>query len=585
MIIFVQSILGLLILLFSLAGFSMVSNRKLNIPILYCPAFVIATIVSVLYIFGFFIKLNVATYLMTFIGIIFACYYFTKLKEIIYNKYFVIFLSFVFFYFFRTYFSYLSHVDDFNHWGLMTKEMFFYNDFLFKERKSVLAFVDYPPASAILQYYFIKHIGFREGSIIFAQIFAIITLFLPLFHLKKKRIDFKNITFYILLIFALISFIIPTRIPYLQVENLIGLSSAIFFISIFVLNGKQRCIFAGTMVFFISIIKPAAILLVAFSLIIFLLINFLNKKANIKNIILFSIFIAFISFLAKYSWEIYLGDIEKLWNAHEFSKEQQKEVIYSFIKHFLKFLIHKSVIISLIFVFFAIKLNSLKNTKEIFTKKQLIIIFIMFVLLFFAYSYGLLNLHLTIFGYEEAVVSASLKRYLKVIVVFMAMIYLYEMIKKIDINLLYNKKFKIFIFILLLIPFFQIIGNSKPILTIKSGTVRDDINKNYMYQLKQYNLNKTVIIWYDINHKYFCTNSRYIFAPYLSKKSYELCLLNFYKNTENYYKILEEYIDSNLDKNFFIPKKDNIFLEKIKENYILFQEEKNLFKINKKSKK
>lgn len=65
--------------------------------------------------------------------------------------------------------GYLKAWDDFSHWAVMAKELYFRHGFAQRYAETSVLFVDYPPGSALFYYYFLHFTAFTEGGLLFAH--------------------------------------------------------------------------------------------------------------------------------------------------------------------------------------------------------------------------------------------------------------------------------------------------------------------------------------------------------------------------------------------------------------------------------
>jgi len=78
--------------------------------------------------------------------------------------------------------------DEYNHWGIMIKNMFLYNTYG-TNPESIVVFNDYPPLTSIFQYLFIQIKGiYAEDVIIIAQNILYFSMMIPI----TKNITWKK---------------------------------------------------------------------------------------------------------------------------------------------------------------------------------------------------------------------------------------------------------------------------------------------------------------------------------------------------------------------------------------------------------
>ena len=194
--------MSLLLLLFLLVGAVTISSffhKKFGFSIL----FYFLLLIVFLYSFSFLLPLNFSFYL--FIVITLGSFLYVLLKKKICKKNiftlsFYLFIIFYFFFYLLNINKGFSNVDEFTHWGDVVYAM------LYGNRLSAFNTLDcwyssYPPAISIVQYFFVKFLGYKEGILYFGYQLVFISLILPF--LDKIKIKKIIIIFLIILIFPL----------------------------------------------------------------------------------------------------------------------------------------------------------------------------------------------------------------------------------------------------------------------------------------------------------------------------------------------------------------------------------------------
>lgn len=98
--------------------------------------------------------------------------------------YFFIFISLIFLFIFRN--KYFLLYDDFSHWGLVVREIF-YSNRLPNFSDEIIMFQSYPTGAATFIYFVVKILGFSEGNVFFAQFIIYLVCIMPLFSFVKNK--------------------------------------------------------------------------------------------------------------------------------------------------------------------------------------------------------------------------------------------------------------------------------------------------------------------------------------------------------------------------------------------------------------
>lgn len=443
------TILGLLII-FALS-ISCLFNQKFENTI--ATAFFVSIIL--VYIFGLFLSLKIGSIILVIITIIlaiFACF------KVLVKKYkvsglittgLILFCSFSVLFYIVNRGRLLSNWDEFSHWGLVTKNLFYNNQFAVNS-ESTTAFKDYPPAISIIQYlfsFFSK--SFNEPNLFRANNMLYIALLLPVFTNGRKG-SFILSMFVILVPTVFYSNFFST----IYIDCLLGV---LFFYIIynyyfpinntFLHNTNLMLAFAV-----LSLSKSSGVGL-AFIAAIIISIDMLSKTSKQKMInTLYFIGGCFMTILSvKYTWDIYLKiyKVSITWTTSDFTisnflnalfsgePSYRKDVFYSFIN---RFFISNEVgggfkssyaMWFVLFIAFTIGLVWIFKDKE--KKKSIKIIGLGLSLGFVVYCFSMLVLYMFAYSEYEARSLASIDRYLATYIVgvllFFVFVYLRELPK------------------------------------------------------------------------------------------------------------------------------------------------------------
>jgi hypothetical protein len=159
--------------------------------------FVASILIFILYIFGLLAILNVGAKILLILGVLlfFSAHIKHKqfLSEVLYKKpygliFFLISLGILALTTSTRSFSNFSFVDDFSHWARASKLMVEYHRLL--NASDPLWFHDYPPGTALFNYFFLQLGAFSSGGAMFAQGILILSAFTRIFSVIQKEISF-----------------------------------------------------------------------------------------------------------------------------------------------------------------------------------------------------------------------------------------------------------------------------------------------------------------------------------------------------------------------------------------------------------
>lgn len=255
------------LLFISLIGYFLFIAKVCRWSITAAPLLTICMIPSILYIFGIFNMLVLGANLLFYIGLaLFAGYLFICFKEkrIPYEEilhpgmvYFIFY--FIFLYFTCQLLSY-NIWDEFSHWGLAAKDMFFTNRLVNSE--SAVAFKSFPPGLALFDYFITSIIGYSEGKVFFAHNLFLISALTMLFQSIRWK-QFYSVVLTFLIIYNLIFFFGGFTFQSITPDHIIGVVFSMSIASYFLFQGSDQ----GRMghlipvLFFLPLIKQIGLFL------------------------------------------------------------------------------------------------------------------------------------------------------------------------------------------------------------------------------------------------------------------------------------------------------------------------------------
>lgn len=171
--------------------------------------------------------------------------------------------------------------DEFSHWALVVKNMFYLDAFGTSEGSTVV-FRSYPPSIALFEYYFVRSAGrFTEGALFFSKDVLSFALFMPFF----RKCDWKNCKSFFLL--CAIAFCIPlVEYPYYYstviVDGTLGLLFS-YSLATYCLSSERDLFLFSSLalaLFVLTDAKPAGLGLALFTVVIILAdLLIFNRKA------------------------------------------------------------------------------------------------------------------------------------------------------------------------------------------------------------------------------------------------------------------------------------------------------------------
>lgn len=523
----VRTILGYIIIYISIVFGSIFIANKFSKKIESCIVIDILFKMILMYIFGLFNLLYIGSIITITISIILGIITLikqrknTEFKEKILTNglgfFTIIYFAFMIFTYGKT--SWLW--DEYSHWSLASKEMFYTNKLLPESR---ILIVNYPPFPTILQYLFNKTIGiYSQGTEIFANYILGFSLLLPLFENVNAKSKMQNIC--IVIIILCIPAIFHSIIFYegIYVDAILGLLIGYIFYQVYMQKDVKFLKLSVLLAFIAMSLTKATGLYIALILIcsyvLLAIIEIITKKYNIKKYIITNkrkiisiIILIVILMLTALSWKIYSKEMQTAIADFElYRKEESKEKNIGIIEatgsmvttllgsteksadydqsnrllfkelttqYSLRAPIRITIMyIIILMVIASIVIYKFINIEEKSKYKNTIITILIGLILYIAF---LQLAYLVKFGFQERLNHASLDRYINTYLLGFFILLVSIIIKKI-VNTNKNQKhiLAIFIMCILLITQIQQITDA----TIASGTY----NAQMRYDVKDMN--------------------------------------------------------------------------------------------------
>lgn len=336
----------------------------------------------------------------------------------------------------------LSSWDEFSHWGLVAKNMFCL-DALGNHPAATTAFKTYPPATALLQYIWLRFNGvFTEDIIYRALNLLYFSLMMPLF----KDLKFKNAGQIILR--ALFVLVVPLTMTFdfyasLYVDTMLGILFAYALVNYFSDQlDSVSLLNTGLALFVLTLTKAAggglafiAVIIIAIDMLFFkrqTLKPFIRQGTWLKTAgrLLLVLSPLLLTLIAKYSWDLYLraSGTPEIWNTKDITlpaildlfggnaPQYRKDIIYNFFSALTNSAFH-NILINITFIAWMVFFICLGLVMSCFIcrkDEQKRFMAATFGIIGGAaiYAFGLLLLYLFTFSEYEAVVLAAFQRYM-----------------------------------------------------------------------------------------------------------------------------------------------------------------------------
>lgn len=427
--------LFLIIILISLS-FKTLLKRRVEEVIPFTSLFMII----IIFICGLFNNLSLGVNIIkiiTFIAMIFNLFY---LKKVIKNKnikeelkliltpgFFIYTILFIFFCYLNRNFI-LEDYDEFNHWGLIIKNMFYYNGYGTVSNSRV-TFNEYPPLTANFSYILLKlNNVFLEDRTLIGQNILYLSLIIPI----TSKINYKKSLKKLILSLVIILFV-PMIFYKAFFYNLLvdGLMGILFGIGLYIIyqNDEDKNYKIMSFVLIITslvLIKNTGLFLGVLLIIYYLFdLLFINKEKlkskEIKKLLL----LLLIPLILIISWyiKIYLGKYRVEWKIDNINIEEKVEDKEKIKEDFFDAFITKrqftakNVSISFCIIFligYSLYIFELiKND----SKKKYLSLVIFHSLVFLLFSLFLLWVYLNLFISVEARILSCFERYLSTLLI------------------------------------------------------------------------------------------------------------------------------------------------------------------------
>lgn len=234
----------------------------------------------------------------------------------------------------------LQDYDEFNHWAVIVKNMFMYNSYG-TNSESIVAFNEYPPFTAILQYLSLDiNNVYSEDIIIMAQNILYFSIIIPI----TKNIGWNKSFRKIIIILPLMVFVPMFFYENFYLDILVdAILGVMFAYTIYVAYDEKDVTFKYvqicTGIIMLALTKTSGIGLAVLALIIILIrviLNYKNDKKILKRELKLFAVITIIAIILISIWYVKVNTAKKRWDFEQYIKsenlkpEEQKQVAKSF---------------------------------------------------------------------------------------------------------------------------------------------------------------------------------------------------------------------------------------------------------------
>jgi hypothetical protein len=535
-----MSYIKILVLIASFTGYTQFLSYAYKVKLNISIPLALALLMSCNFLAALANVLPICVNIMHLIG--FALFYIFSLKPLlaqrnenpyVISKEILALVSLLLIYYLRVVFAYYSSWDDFSHWGVSIKDIYYHNGLVQPgEQSSIMKiFFHYPQLMSLFHYSTLKIIDLTEGNNIFIAGVTVI-LFSTVLMIENR---------YWLNIWLLLAALAPLTLFTTALRSVMvdGTVCAAFgaALSLFLqTTNYKRYLVIAPLIFILPNIKEVGLWLsLATILSIFLAEIFAYKQKKFAYIL--TLLLALVPYYSQLLWQRYLARFN--WQKIEKKKLSLQElffkVVYSyqshedtaiftgFLKSVYKFIFSEGAALS----YFLIAISFyLVHKFEPSKLKSLASYYLVLLVCFIVYLIFRLSLYYTHFNYAEAIRGASGVRYYGTFAagfIFVALTYTRSILLKLDTETLNSLKPAGIISALI---FFCIVTHSlahKPLLSLSTDRKQLRAIAEELALLDIYN-NK-VLIGIDNVSSVNCLELYLEFADGRNRSLYEQCLL------------------------------------------------------------
>ena len=319
----------------------------------------------------------------------------------------------------------LEDYDEYTHWGVIIKNMFMYNTYG-TNPESVVRFNEYPPFTAIFQYFFLGiQKVYQEDTIIIAQNVLYLSIIIPITRTISWRKNLRKLWMIVPIIVFLPMIFYSNFFLEILVDGMIAIMFSYLMFAAFDkeedLRFKMLKLFCGFVM--LCLTKTTGMGLAVIGIGIILIRNMLDRKKKVENSKKETkfIFIA-IALAALFTslWYIKVSQVDAKWDYTQFvqADEGKLEIQKQITKSFWNAFFSNEVIMDKSFTAFGIFLFLMAFfvcTKKMVKKQNYSYYGKAFFITTILYLIGTWIIYITIFDLEEAIPLTSFDRYISLI--------------------------------------------------------------------------------------------------------------------------------------------------------------------------
>ena len=308
--------------------------------------------------------------------------------------------------------------DEFNHWALIIKNMYLYNEYG-TAKGSIVTFNEYPPFTTCFQYIMLSIKGmYLEDLIIMAQNILYLSIIIPVCAKVSFKKNLKNLLLIIPAILVLPIILYEDFFVNILVDGFLGVLFAMGLFHIYQndKNKLYKTIIITLMITAIALTKTTGVAL-GILLLVFAILKM--KKDKLKVVMV----LAILPIVLVSSWyiKINLKNVKREWDLAKIFQQKEESSIRTegVIKNFFSAMLEHNEVIGKkmcmaykILLLIAYSIYVYRNISRKSQKRAYIYIIIEFLISFVIFIVGLIATYLKLFTEQETAYLASYDRYM-----------------------------------------------------------------------------------------------------------------------------------------------------------------------------
>lgn len=341
---------GLLIFFITVCGFSALLKQIPRVNSLFLPFLAVCAITVLTHIGGMLGLLELAVKAVALAGVIlFALHVWQSIrrreKPEFFKTPFLVFLTLCMAMVFLLKGRYYTHIDNFSHWGMVIKEMFYFA--AFPDSESVVSmFSSYPLGTASFNYFVCKLIGYSESHSMMAQSFIIAAIIPVAFCRCEKLLSVKTLAIFLAEAIALAVMVYDDgslHITNLLVDFLVGFifAAIIIIMDYYRKDFRTATWLCALMFLFYVMVKDSAKLFIAMSVIYLLIQTKGDSSLSTRSRITGTIIMLVPVFAACILWDVHLSSVYGIEKSTTFARYGMTDISASEISLVFQLVVEK----------------------------------------------------------------------------------------------------------------------------------------------------------------------------------------------------------------------------------------------------